>query len=240
MDQGVNMLVIGDGGAWEFVESPSDPPERNGGVYRTNLNLKPDGAAEGTRTIDFRGLYNVSVRYSYQNRAKIKDKLESTLGQNYPGTTVEDIEISDLDDPEQDEWLRFGARIPRFAEKSGKNLSFRTVLFPYEASRSHAYLEQREHDLVLNDAPWFRERELTVRMPEGYQVGSFPEPANVNTPFGSVQTAYSTAEGAVTCYTKIVWQAMRVSVEDYAGFRTFCRRLDEAEEARVVLTGTGE
>jgi len=239
MDQGVDLLVIGEGGSWEFVPSPVDPADKNGGVYRTTLDLRPDGSAEGLREASFKGLYNVSVRYAYENPAKIKDKLEQTLGQNFPGTTVDAIETSDLADPESDEFLRFQLRIPRFAEAAGNTLSFRPLLFPYQASRTHAYLESREHDLVLDDAPWFREREMTVHVPDGYTVSVLPQPATVETSFGRIEAACTLTESAVTCLTRITWNTIRVGVKDYAAFRAFCRRIDEVEEARVVLTRTG-
>jgi hypothetical protein len=240
MDQGIDLLVIGEGGRWEFVESPLDPPEKNGGTYKTELRLDTDGNSEGTRDIEFEGLYNVSVRYAYENQAKAKDQIEQSLGGQYPGTTVSDIELSDLADPEDDEWLRFRLTIPRYAEPAGKNLTFRPVLFPYGASERYAVLDRREHDLVIQEAPWHREREITVRISEGYTVDSVPPPAEEETPFGSFRREISESEGTITFRLRIDWKTTRVAAGDYPAFRRFCRELDDAEDARITLRREGE
>jgi hypothetical protein len=242
----VSLLTIGEGGNWSFVSSPIDPAGRNGGTYQTELTVRADGSTTGTRRLDAVGLYNVSLRNAYENRGKIKERLEASLGGRFPGSSVNSWEVSDLDTVDENEWVRFEFSIPEYARRSGDEVSFQPILFPFEFSRSYAVLDERRRDLVIDDGlatRWFREQTAIVHIPEGYRPVSVPEAARLETPFGKAETEWSVRGTEIEHKCRIEWQAVRVTPREYPKFREFCRELDRIEQERVVLVksvGVGE
>jgi len=242
-DQGVELLTIAPEGEYEFVRSPIYTADINQGVYETDLMLRPDGSASGVRRSSFKGLFNPSVRSVYENRGKVKEKVEAQFGSAFPGTTVSDIELSDLDDFETPEWIRLQLNIPKLADRPAgqeNRLVFRPVLFPLELSRSYAMLPRREHELVLR-YNWSRVRKVEVTVPEGYQAVQLPEKQNIDTPFGFLELSCRLEGDKIVFEQKVGLQVddLRVPTSQYEAFREFCARVDRAEEQPVVLERTG-
>ncbi len=238
-DQGTRLLTIVPGGGYEFVDSPIDGAEANAAHYRTQLTLNSDGSAQGTRRTDFKGLFNPSARSIYQNRGKVKETIEQQFGSAFPGTTAENVELSNLDDYETPEWIRFGLNIPRFADRPAgqeNRLTFRPILFPVEMSRTYAPLPRREHELVLR-YNWTRQRSLEVEIPGGYRVAQLPEAQAIETPFGRLSLQYRVEGNRAIAVENCVLQVetLRIPAGQYEAFRDFWGRVDRAEEQQVGL-----
>jgi|GEM_PF-665140 len=238
-DQGVTLLTIGPGGGYEFVESPIYSADINQATYETDLVLAADGAATGVRRSRFQGLFNPSVRSVYENRGKVKEKVEAQFGSAFPGTTVANIELSDLDNFEEPEWIRFELNIPKLADRPAgqdNRLVFRPVLFPLELSRSYAVLPQRRHELVLQ-YNWSRIRKVEVMLPEGFQVAQLPESRQIESPFGFLELDCRAEGGKIIFEERVGLQVedLRVPTSEYEAFREFCVQVDQAEEQPIIL-----
>lgn len=243
-DQGVDLLTVAPGGAYEFVQSPIATAEINQARYRTELRLAKDGSAEGFRRSDYRGIYNPSVRSIYQNRGKVKEIVEKQFGSTFPGATASQIELSNLDDYETPEWIQFRLSLPRFADRPAgqqQRLTFRPILFPSELSRSYAALPRREHELVLR-FNWSRERRTEIAIPEGYRAVQLPESQDLSGSFGFLKLNCRADGEKVIVEQSIGLQvdSLRVPVEQYEAFREFCSQVDHAEEQQVVLERSGD
>lgn len=238
-DQGINLLTIIEGGAYEFVRSPIDTADKTRAEYLTTISLNPDGSAVARRDSRFRGLFNPSVRSTYENRGKVQELVEAQFGSAFPGTTASEIELSDLDDFEQDEWIRFRLDIPKFADQPAgqpDRLVFRPVLFPLEMSRSFGALPRREHEMVLR-YNWSRFRKKEITLPAGYRVAQLPEAREIQSPFGSLKLSCRVEGNQIIFEQEVVLQVdtLRIPVSQYPEFRQFCVQVDRAEEQAIIL-----
>jgi cellulose synthase operon protein C len=238
-DQGVQLLTIGREAVWEFVESPVYTADVNQATYETRLVLQPDGTARGERSSWYSGLFNPSIRNTYHNRGKVREKIEQQFGSAFPGATAEEIKLSDLENFEQPEWIRFQVTLPDFADQpagQAGRLTFRPVLFPIQLSQSFAAMSRREQELVLQ-FNFQRNRRLEIQLPRGYQAVQLPAARQLDSPFGRFTMNAKVEDGTLIFEESVRLQDedLRIAPEEYEAFRQFCVQVDRAEEQQVVL-----
>lgn len=232
-DAGANSWIIEPGGGYEFKRIRQSEAEDNGGVYTTALQIDAEGNAQGVSVSEFEGLYNPIVRRTYENAVKAKDMISQLFASQYPGSVVDGVELSDLENYADDERMSYEVAIPQFGAEQGGRLIFPTQVFKADLSRRYAQLPEREYDLVLS-YPWTRENILKLSLPDG---GSIETPAerSVESEFGTYTRTIDIEDREAVVRERIEVKPHRVAKEDYEEFREFCRLVDLYQDENLIL-----
>jgi cellulose synthase operon protein C len=132
----------------------------------------------------------------------------------------------------------FQMQVPRYAESAPGTLRF----LAFGSSRSYlqtfAQLPQRNYDLVMS-GPWTQRFTLRHQLPAGYRVTQLPAPYTEETPFGRVRLTQRLEGGKLVAEGELVLTRARVKAEDYAAFRAFLGRVDQAFGRKVQAVREG-
>ena len=82
----------------------------------------------------------------------------------------------------------------------------------------------------VTDTDW------TLKLPQGVHVTSAPQPASVESPFGTVSVAVEQLPSAVHVKTTVTMKKTRIAASEYPAFRAWCENADRALGQRVALS----
>lgn len=226
------LVVAGENGG--LVEMPVTPPDFNGWVRETEVNLADDGSIKGV----------IRERLSGQEARPVRTLMRSVSNNDF-NRTIE-------------RWLTRGATAARLdkllpkdkqsnsafemdvefsAPAYGQLMQNRLLVFkPTITSRTDSiYLteKERKHPVVL-DSSSFREKAV-FSLPAGFAVDEVPEAVSLQTAFGNYSTSYEVKDGKLIFTRSLTTTRSTVSVERYKEVRDFFTSMLNAEQSPVVL-----
>jgi len=226
------LIVAGDAGA--LLKMPVTPPEANRLERQADVDLQPDGSisvAVHERTI---GQSAVSERAEYRrlSRPDYVKLIERWITRGATGASVSKVESSDASAEG-----RFALDVNFTAARYGQLMQGRLLVFkPAIVSRRESLFltgSSRKHPVIL-PAHAYSET-VKIKLPEGFAVDEMPDPAKLETSFGSYSTNYVVKDGQLYFTRTLVVQGSTIPVSDYAKVRTFFERVRAAEQSPVVL-----
>jgi tetratricopeptide (TPR) repeat protein len=232
-DQGSIAFVINASGG-SFKQIPLSSNMQNEKVFDTEVFISADGSAYGKRTVRYRGLPAPSVRRYYQNPEKAKPLVEQALNSKYPGSRVEKVEVSDVQNLDETPWLSYTFAIPDFLQLRNEYGRFKPWLLPSELSQMYALLSSRKYDLMISYPETLR-RHYTFRLDDGFTVLSTPEPVRMETPFGLFSVRFEVTGNSIELHEELATTKPRITPKEYAAFRRFCNQVDRTQETEVVV-----
>lgn len=237
-DRVANVLIIEPEGRSTFLTTPEAKPEDNLTRLEMEVVLKADGGAEASGLTGVRGMMAPEYRRAYQSASSRRATFERAWAQSFPGLKAHEVKLSDLGRLDEEVQATYRMSIPRYAEPLPGALRF----LPFGGGRSYtqtyASLAERRFDLVLS-GPWMNRFRLRYTLPAGHTVGELPPAYEEQTPFGRVRLSYRLEEGKVVCEGEVALTASRVKAGEYAAFRAFLGRVDQAFERKVLLRAPG-
>jgi hypothetical protein len=128
--------------------------------------------------------------------------------------------------------MQLSLGVKKLATKTDKGLSFKCWLLPQKMSR-HAMQTERKHDLMLG-IKRFKKDIINIELPEKAKIQSTPKDINLTFPFGEITRKATVKKNKVTIemITKITKR--RITKEEYPTFRSFCHKVDSAEEEEIT------
>jgi tetratricopeptide (TPR) repeat protein len=235
VDHVAQALIVDPTGHGRFLTTPEAAATANQNRMSLEVALTRDGSAEVKGQSEILGENAPDYRRNYQAAATRKANFEQGWAQTFPGLSVGKLEISDSSALEQSVKLDYTLHVPRYAEADGGSLRF----FPFGSTRqyvqSYASLSTRSQDLVMS-APWDNHFAFHYTLPAGLAPVSLPPEAKEETPFGHYALHCSQDGAKVDCEGEVALTVDRVKAADYAAFRAFLGRLDQAFGRKVTLT----
>ena len=76
---------------------------------------------------------------------------------------------------------------------------------------------------------------VSLTLPEGYTVESLPASATISSPFGTLQTEVTFADGKIDVVQTLTMIPGRFTKEEYDLYRTFAKDVTKAYSTRVVF-----
>src|SRR5262249_166503 len=122
---------------------------------------------------------------------------------------------------------------PAAARREGDGISI-PVANSLDLVRSVASLSSRQNDVIVG-ALTSSEEERTIRLPAGTKVRRLPTAAKVTSNFGSAEIAVSSESNKVVITRKLALSKSRIAPSEYAAFRDFCQKVDDALSQRLVV-----
>jgi tetratricopeptide (TPR) repeat protein/transglutaminase-like putative cysteine protease len=235
-DRVANVLVVEPGGKATFSTTPEARAEDNATRLTMNLGLRPDGGADVSGATSVGGQMAPEYRRAYRAVASRKSTFERAWAQSFPGLTVQEVKLNDTTRLDDDVQVDFRMSIPRFAEAMPGQLRFLPFGTGRSYTQSYASLAERRFDLVMH-GPWVNTFTFRYTLPQGYSVAELPPAHQEETPFGRVRLGFRQEGNQLICDGEVALTAARVKADDYAAFRSFLGRVDQAFARKVTLRG---
>ncbi len=233
-DQGVRVLVVGPDGA-ELRRTPVSTPDRAGRRIALSARLAADGSARIEESWEVFGPQAAAYRTHYQPEGTRVERLQDALSSIFPGITVEEPELTGLEELERPVLLRFAASVPQLAVRDGATL----LLSPSRLGSLGASLgltSDRRHPIDLGGTSSFRE-ERTLELPAGASVAELPRGGVAESPFGRCAVRYAQSRGRIVVTTELEWRRDRVPLAEYEAFRRWINDADALLRERVRIGG---
>ncbi len=232
-DQDTVAFVINSSGG-TFKQIPLSTHMQNQMIFNMEIRISPDGTAYGKRTVRYHGLSAPPLRRYYQNAEKAKPLVEQALNSKYPGSRIEEIELSDVTDLDESPRLSYTFSIPNFLQMTNGHGRFKPFLLPSNLSETYALLSSRRYDLLISYPETLR-RHYTFKLDDGLTIHSVPEPVELKAPFGSFSVRFEIGENTIELYEELKTTKHRISAQEYETFRRFCNQVDRTEESEVII-----
>ncbi|HET9451797.1 MAG TPA: DUF3857 domain-containing protein, partial [Aggregicoccus sp.] len=237
-DRVANVLIVEPGGESRFLTTPEARAEDNLTELDLGVALQPDGSARLKGGSKVAGQTAPQYRRAYQSPSTRKSTLERAWAQTFPGLSVEEVKLSDPTRLDQQVAVDFQMVVPRYAEAAPGSLRFLAFGSPRSYVQSFAPLVERRYDLVMS-TPWSNRFTLRYQLPAGYRVTQLPEPYEEQTPFGRVRLVQRLEAGQLVAEGELALTTARVKADDYAAFRAFLGRIDQAFARKVTAVRAG-
>lgn len=237
-DRNANILIVEPEGVSTFGSTPETTADENVTSLSMDVSLKTDGSATAQGASTVTGQSAPEYRRAYQASATRKATFEQGLAQSFPGLSVKQMTITDPTQLDRDVSMTFQVAIPRFAEAGPGLLRFHPFGSAQAYTRVYTPLSERVHDLALS-GPWKSTFRYSFELPAGFSVAELPPEAKEESPFGRASMACKSSGAKLTCEGEVAFTTARIKAADYAAFRTWLGKVDQAMSRKLTATASG-
>ena len=234
-DQGRKAFVItNDGGI--FVDTPTAPPQANTLSLSSEITVNADGSIHGREQTRASGQHNLEQRLLYKSlkKSEIRTFFAAALNHQYPGVTIEDVRISNLNDLS----MPVETTIEFSAPEYGMPLVDKLLLhIPSDNFATYATLvgpPERKYDLNLG-YPMQIEKRVTISIPKEYTIPSLPPNIELIYDFGRFTRGYTFDGNMVKYDTTFTIQKPIVPSQQYHELKQFLETIAREDKAQIVL-----
>ncbi|MGA2079011.1 MAG: DUF3857 and transglutaminase domain-containing protein [Holophaga sp.] len=244
-DQDKYALVCTDRG--ETIQAtPLTPPAENRMDIALDTVLGADGALGTKVVMEPTGIYDLVFR-QYLNSmppARREQFFTTVAGRMFPGATVKDLVLPDLDDLNAPARMSFTLSAPDQGIRAGDYLIFTT---PGQGGRldlllaslvSGATAPRRKYPLELSATVESRIRE-TVRLPKGYTVRSLPVPVDLKEPGTALSRECRPVPEGLAYTESFSASELYFSGDAYQGLRRLLEKRSRLRDGKVILLRQG-
>ncbi|NIM97090.1 MAG: DUF3857 domain-containing protein [candidate division Zixibacteria bacterium] len=238
-DQGATALVMKPTGG-ELVVTPETSEHENFTHTIWEIKLNSDGSASGKVIIQAGGQEDLSFRASLtesrpqRRRKALSGFLASWLVDPY----LVDYEFKNFEEKDSSVLIQASFVSGRFgAEEQGTfylpvNLntqSYLNLMFPQE---------QRDYAVIF-DFKFINTDELTLQIPEEFEIDYLPGAVRLDEPFGLFESTCRSEDNRIK-YTRVfVRRELYVSADQYPELKEFYDNAAEADNQRIILREKG-
>ena len=235
-DQGVQVLIVQDGGGYTFTRTPISDATDNAldTTMTVDLTALPDGAASARAETVVTGQFAAGYRRQFQTVESRKEAFGRSLAADFPGARATEITFSDLSDLEAPVKLAYRFTGARLAETTGATIRFLPSLREANLAPRLASRTNRTQDLIVG-YPYQDVERYTVRLPPGYKA-TLPRNVALKSPFGRFELQMSQRGQEVAVVMTLAVTTHRVAASDYAAFRQWLESVDAALATPITAT----
>jgi len=231
-DENAQVLVVGKNGG-SFVRIPRSAPVANMVEQKFEAKVQRDGTA----TLKMRDVRHGQFAPSYRELAETPGQYERFMrefaARRFNGAEV--VEMTRADRKEQGPmWMETTLKVPQLASRSGERKALPATLDPLGLSGRFTGETKRTNDVELYFA-WKRVTETVYDLDAALTVLSLPEELDLKEPFGLYSRKVSKEGSRVTIKETFELSRASVKAEEYEAFKTFCNKVDNANDQKVLL-----
>jgi cellulose synthase operon protein C len=234
-DRLADVLIVEPDKASRFLTTPEAKPEDNLTELEMQVALQPDGSATAVGKSKVSGQSAPEYRRTYQAANTRKATFEQGWATTFPGLTVKDVNLKALESLDQDVQMDFSLGIPRYSEAAPGALRFHPFGSGRSYTQGYAPLTERRFDLVMR-SPWVNRFKFRYTLPKGFAVAELPKDVKDETPFGRLLIRCAPENETLLCTGEMALTTARVKAQDYAQFRAFLGRVDQAFSRKISVS----
>jgi hypothetical protein len=213
---------------------PQTPPDANRLDREADVVLLEDGGITANLRERSIGQSAVDSRREFRglSRSDYVKRIEGWITRGATGATVSKVEPTDSS-VEGRFALDVDFNAARYAQvMQGRLLVFKPAIV---SRRESLFLTEavRRYPVVLPSLAY--SETVRVKLPKGFEVDEVPDPAILDTSFGSYATSYVVKEGQLSFTRTLLVRGSTIPVKDYEKVRAFFASIRAAEQAPVVL-----
>ena len=230
--EGIRLGKDGEG----FVKTPTPMGVHAHTGRKAVLHLGEDGSLHGKVELTFTGQEALQRRLDAieKDEAGARKELEDKVKGWLPaGATVDQQNVTGWEGTEEPLKAEFAVRIPTFGTSTGRRLILPLAIF--QANEKHPLPHAKRVHPVYFPYPWQEVDEITVQLPEGYQVESLPKKWTSTPQFGRYEISYENQERTLRLQRRFVLNGYYFPVKDYPNLRLFFDAVRKGDEQQVVL-----
>jgi len=227
----VGTMVHADGKSNKVSLYPTKMSQHN---ILLNINLKSDGSATGEQKNNYTSLEAFNYRKKVHNvvkKAIVEDLISSN---NFSG--VSNLNYKGMNDLDGSLTEYFELEIETAAETIGDKMYINPLLH-LALSKNPFLLDERSYPIDFS-YPSLNRKIISIKIPEGYQVESLPEPVSIAMPSGVGSFKYNVSEvqGVLSVRSSFTINKSILPATMYASIKEFYNQRVLKENEKVVLS----
>jgi transglutaminase-like putative cysteine protease len=235
-EQGSFGLILA-GNEGQLVKMPMEPAADNRIESKIEAVLDSVGRVEARITRSYYGQSSVSL-YSTerQGAAELRRRFEESYAHRLPTASLSSI--STESHPEES-LLKLSLNLA--ADRFGQVMQGRLfVAHPgyLISSGSYSFPSKKRSTPIQLEADQ-RRNNITIKLPDGFKIDEIPKSATIETPYGKIETNWTTKDGAIVMEETLEIREMMVPASEYTKAREFFDLVNGAHNAAVILTKAG-
>lgn len=222
----------------EVIRMPLMPEQAEGETRRGDLSLNADGNLEGSVTEEFSGDEASAERMFLKrtSQKEVRDRLESTLGSDLPGSTLNDYafaEVAQLDQPLK---LELHLTAMNYGHRTGPLIVLRPRILGSHARVVPEVMEGRARLYPIElGHPGRWHDSFDVAVPPGYVVDDIPDPVKVDLDFASFQASVTSAEGRLHYDSEYIVRDIEIPASRAGDFTRLENTIIAYEKSSAIL-----
>ena len=151
-----------------WTQTPLSPPEKSQEKRTAKLSLSEDGTLEGDVRVEYTG--HLAAQRKEQGDDESDDQREQTLRdqikRQMSAAELSNIRIENATDPEKPLVYSYHARVPGYAQRTGKRLFIQPAFFQWGAGALFP-TSDRKYPIYFHH-PWSENDTVTIDLPAGF------------------------------------------------------------------------
>jgi len=241
-ETGANGIRPGKAASADNVLVTTPAPASADAVTRrkASLKLNEDGTVEGDVQVTFTG--QEALQQRLQNvlsdaAGRRKGLEEQAKGWLPAGTTVELTNTPDWERTGEPLSAEFRVKIPNFGVSTASRLLLPLAVF--QANYKYPFQNAKRVHSVYLQYPFQELDDITLIVPDVYQVESLPALRNKSFPFGKYVIARTAQGNTLNVDRRLVVDNFLIPLESYSALRVFFDSVRAGDEEQIVLKTTG-
>lgn len=232
---GARALVLGDGDEL-FTRLPNFTLIGQNKEVHLMVTLERDGSATCDVVERAHNYYSGHMRRALKRipADRIGQLFEMQVGRDFPGATLTEYEIRNVDDPQKPLELHYSFTVRHLARVQPGGLRLPLGFFKLNLTSNYIRTASREHDMLINHVNTGY-NSVVVNLPPGMVLSRPPEPFVVDSPFGRYELSLEGSPKKLVFSRDYTIPIQRVSVSDFVDFYRFCAQVDQLERGEVLL-----
>lgn len=225
------LILAGDKGG--LIDIPNIPLEKNLMQRDIEMEVLKNGHAIGRiKEVSQGQASRTERRIAFRSDSDYKQLTKDWISENLPGANIGEPYTED-DRASGQFKLDVEFAAPEFA----KNMRNVLLIFkPLMLNRieEHPFGED-ERTQAVDTSPYNLEEEITIYLPEGFEISELPQNVEFNESFGSYSLNFKVEDHTIFVKRSVKIQPQRIPIEDYATLETFYKNRIKADQSTVVL-----
>lgn len=223
-----------DGGTWIQTTLPQASESQ---IHRdAKLTLSDTGDIEGTLTVTFTGLEGTYRRLLelHEDDTARKKYLEDLLKDQIPAAS--ELELTNKPDWSASETplvAVLNVKIPGWASNAGKRALLPVGFFG--AQEKHVFEHANRVHPIYFEYPYETVDDVTVDLPQGWQIGSVPAPTNKDSHVVLYSLNVENKKSSVSVHRKLTVDIVILESKYYPALRNFFQVVKTGDEEQVLL-----
>jgi len=224
-------------GSTEIAQTP--PANYKDAVSKRvgRLQLAADGSVHGQIAVAWAGVEALEHRLNglKTDEAGRKKELEDEIQGMLPhGSTVEQLQATGWDTPDQQLSATFKVDVPSFASSAGKRLLVPTQLFQGERTQPFAHGERKQP--IYFSYPYYAMDDVKITFPSQFHLENLPQTAPVNTNFALYKVDRSVDGNTLSVTRSFAMGGISFDKDQFPAVKKFFDGVTAGDSESLVLT----